>query len=307
MHKIETIRKKVFYEYNNKKHFFPAHKAFWYALCFYLKKYGKSRHKAILGYLQKEESKLIDKYRNQKADETKCISDDCPIWVMWWQGENRPPIVKLCIDSILKNSGNHPVHILDKSNYKEFITLPDGLEEKLTNHNYLACLADVIRFGLLSRYGGIWLDATIYVSKPIGGWSFPLYSIRHSKGNTRYVLDGWRWSAFMFACAPDEILPRFIYEAFIDYFSKNDVLIDYFLVDYFIALLYLNNEYVHHEIDSLPADNTDTLELLMNLSQPYDKSWLKKCLKSRRFHKLDWRKKSGDNNSMLAYLMNQND
>lgn len=218
-----------------------------------------------------------------------------------------PQIVKLCIDSIRRNAGNHPVHLLDKSNYKEFITLPDGLEERMVNGNKLAHLSDVIRFGLLSRYGGIWLDATIYVSKPIESWCLPLYSIRHDKGNPRYVLDGWRWSSFMFACAPDEILPKFVHEALLDYFAKHDDVIDYFLTDYFIALVYLNNQYVRNEIDSLPADNTGTLELLMNLSRPYDKDCLEKCLNGRRFHKLDWRKEIADNNSMLAYLMNQND
>lgn len=129
-------------------------------------------------------------------------------------------------------------------------------------------------FGLLSRYGGIWLDATIYVSKPINSWILPLYSVRHGKGNPRYVLDGWHWFSFMFACVPNEILPKVVHEALLSHFTKHDEVIDYFLTDYFIALIYLNNEYVHHEIDALPADNTDTLELLLNLSRPYEKNWL---------------------------------
>lgn len=169
-------------------------------------------------------------------------------------------------------------------------------------NNNLACLADVIRFNLLSRYGGIWLDATIYVSQPIEGWNTSLYSIRHAKGSSKYVLDGWRWSAFMFACTPGSILPSFVYDAFINYFSKHDVLIDYFLVDYFTALIYLNNQEMHKEIDSLPADNTDTLELLMNLSRPYDKEWLEQCLTRRRFHKLDWRVNPRGSDTMFAHL-----
>ena len=303
--KLSAIRSKVAYEYGNKKHFFCKPKAFWYALCPYLKKYGKSRHKAVLAYLGREEAELIEKYRNAICEnkQSAYISDDCPIWVMWWQGANYPPIVKLCLDSISRNKGNHPLHILDKTNYKEYITLPNGLEEKLVKNNNLACLADVIRFGLLSKYGGIWLDATIYVSKPITGWQLPLYSIRHSKGNPRYVLDGWRWSAFMFACEKGEILPKFLYEAFLMYFNKNNYLIDYFLVDYLIAIIYLNNHYVRKEIDSLPADNTDTLVLLMNLSQPYNETWLQSCLQKRCFHKLDWRVKIGSPDSILAHLM----
>lgn len=59
---------------------------------------------------------------------------------------------------------------------------------------------------------------------------------------------------------------------------------------------------MHKEIDSLPADNTDTLELLMNLSRPYDKEWLEQCLTKRRFHKLDWRVNPSGSDTMFAYL-----
>lgn len=304
-HRFDTIRKKVFFEYKNKKHFFSRPTAFYYALCPYLKKHGQARHKAILNYLAKDECDVIEKWRNAVSDSNNvtAISDDCPIWVMWWQGFNSPPpIVNLCINSIQRNKGKHSVHLLDNSNYKEYITLPDGLEEKLAKSNKIAHLSDIIRFGLLSRYGGIWLDATIYVSLPISGWNLPIYSIRHNKGNPRYILDGWHWSSFMFACIPHQILPTFVYEALLDYFSKHDNVIDYFLTDYFIALIYLNNQEVHKEIDALPADNTDTLELLMNLSRPYDKEWLEQCLTRRRFHKLDWMVNPSGSDTMFAHL-----
>lgn len=304
-HKFDTIKKKVIFEYNNKKHFFSHPAAFYYSLCPYLTKYGSARHKAILNYLTKDESSVIEKWHSVASDSScaATISDDCPIWVMWWQGFNSPPpIVNLCIKSIQRNKGKHPVHLLDSSNYKKYITLPNGLEEKLTKSGKVAHLSDIIRFGLLSHYGGIWLDATIYVSKYIPSWNLPLYSIRHSKGNPRYILDGWRWSSFMFGCIPHQILPTFVYEALLDYFSKHDNVIDYFLTDYFIALIYLNNQEVHKEIDALPADNTDTLELLMNLSMPYNKEWLEQCLAKRRFHKLDWRVNASGDDTMFAHL-----
>lgn len=309
IHKLYVMCSKVVYEYSNKKHFFCKPKAFWFALCPYLKKYGKSRHKAILAYLGREEAGLIEKYRNAVCEnkQSVCISDDCPIWVMWWQGVNYPPVVKLCLNSISQNKGNHPLYILDKTNYKEYITLPNGLEEKLLKANRLAHLSDIIRFGLLSKHGGIWLDATIFVSQPITGWKLPLYSIRHRKGNPRYVLDGWRWSSFMFASLPNEVLPTFVYEALLDYFSKHNDLIDYFLTDYLIAIIYLNNHYVRKEIDSLPTDNTDTLELLMNLPQPYNEIWLQSCLQKRCFHKLDWRVKIESPDSILAHLIKINE
>ena len=51
MKKIERMLPKVAFEYRNKRHFFNPLRAYWYAMCPFLKKYGVSRHTAILGYL----------------------------------------------------------------------------------------------------------------------------------------------------------------------------------------------------------------------------------------------------------------
>lgn len=223
---------------------------------------------------------------------------------MWWQGfDDCPPIVEKCLASVKRNAGKHPVMMLSKNNFREYIDIPKEMEEKILNKvKCIAYLSDIIRFGLLSTRGGIWLDATIYVSQPITSWPMSLYSIRHATGNPRFVLDGYRWSSFMVAAAPNEVMPTFVYKALLAYFKENDALIDYFLTDYLIATIYLNNEYVRKQIDSLPKDNLDCLELLMNLSKPYDKDRLDAMLKARRFHKLDWRHNITDENSMYAHL-----
>lgn len=197
----------------------------------------------------------------------------------------------------------HPVIMLSKDNYREYIDLPKEIEEKILNKvKCIAYLSDIIRFGLLSKRGGIWLDATIYVSQPITLWSMSLYSIRHTTKDPRYVLDGYRWSSFMLASIPHEVIPTFVYKALLAYFQENNALIDYFLTDYLIATIYLNNEYARKQIDSLPEDNSDCLELLMNMSKPYDKDRLETMLKARRFHKLDWRYNITDESSMFAHL-----
>ena len=67
--------------------------------------------------------------------------------------------------------------------------------------------------------------------------------------------------------------------------------------------IYLNNVKVKQQIDELPKDNLGALELLMNLSKPYDKDSLEEILHSRRFHKLDWRHNITDANSMFAHLL----
>lgn len=204
--------------------------------------------------------------------------------------------------SIKRNAGRHPIIFLTKNNYKQYVDIPVTIEEKILKMNCIAYISDIVRFGLLSTKGGIWLDATIYVSKPIDSLPNSLYSIRHSTKDPRYVLDGYRWSSFMVAAAPHEVMPTFVYKALLAYFTENDTLIDYFLTDYLIATIYLKNQYVRKQIDSLPTDNFGALELLMNLAKPYDKEKLCDLLNARRFHKLDWRHSITDENSMFAHL-----
>ena len=248
---------------------------------------------------------LIADYSNITANPAIEISTDCPIWVMWWQGfDNCPPVVEKCIASINRNAGEHPVIMLSKDNFRDYIDLPKEIETKILNKvKCIAYLSDIIRFGLLSTRGGIWLDATIYVSQPITSWPMSLYSIRHATKDSRFVLDGYRWSSFMVASAPHEVMPTFVYKALLTYFKENDALIDYFLTDYLIAIIYLNNEYVRKQVDSFPKDNLDCLALLMNMSKPYDKDRLDYLLKASRFHKLDWRSNVVANqDSMFAHL-----
>lgn len=305
INKTKRILLKVIFEYQNKRHFFNLLSAFWYAVCPFLKQYGKPRHGAILKYLIKQDGikELVKEYAKKVPNHLQEISPDCPIWVMWWQGYSPcPPIVKKCIASIKRNAQSHPVYLLTKENYRDYIDVPVEIEEKVLNTKCIAYMSDIIRFGLLSKRGGIWLDATIYVSRPITSWPMPLYSIRHSSKDPRYVLDGFRWSSFMVASVPNEVMPTFVYKALLDYFSKHDALIDYFLTDYLIAMIYLNNNNVKKQIDALPEDNIGTLQLLMNLSKPYDKERLKKMLNARKFHKLDWRHNITDKDSMYAHL-----
>ena len=88
---------------------------------------------------------------------------------MWWQGEsNAPPTVKACIHSMRKNSGNHPVIVLDQSNYKKYVALPQYIEKKREKGVIsLTHFSDIIRINLLNTYGGLWLDSTIYVNRQI--------------------------------------------------------------------------------------------------------------------------------------------
>ena len=53
--------------------------------------------------LKKDFEYLVDKYKKLIIYE-KNISDDSPIWMMWYQGiNNAPPMILSCIQSIIEN------------------------------------------------------------------------------------------------------------------------------------------------------------------------------------------------------------
>jgi hypothetical protein len=92
------------------------------------------------------------------------------IWQYWHQeiNENTPKIVVECLNSVKKYRGDYEVIMLNKKNLNDFIELPDFVWEKFGKNGFnFAKLANLVRLYLLSAYGGIWLDATIYLTKNI--------------------------------------------------------------------------------------------------------------------------------------------
>ena len=89
-----------------------------------------------------------------------------PIWQIWFQGEDSmPPIVKICVQSIKKYNPDRKIILLTKDNIKDYVSIPDYIEEKYKNgiipH---AHYADLVRFMLLYKYGGTWIDATVFMT-----------------------------------------------------------------------------------------------------------------------------------------------
>ncbi|WP_222864769.1 capsular polysaccharide synthesis protein, partial [Serratia marcescens] len=112
---------------------------------------------------------ILDALNCVPEAESASAEGDKVVWVCWFQGiEQAPALVKRCIDSIEKNVGDAKVVVLNDDNIKDFITLPDYIIEKyqkgmITKAHY----SDIVRCSLLSKYGGIWMDATVYLTKTV--------------------------------------------------------------------------------------------------------------------------------------------
>ena len=76
-----------------------------------------------------------------------------------------PLVVQKCYESWQKHNPDWNIVLLDENNIQEHITL----RAKQITHQ---ALSDILRINLLSKYGGVWVDATCFCTKPMGEWLY---------------------------------------------------------------------------------------------------------------------------------------
>ncbi len=255
----------------------------------------QKKHKFVLDYLKDRYSYLLDEYREREWIIKK--SDNRCIWVMWWQGEdNAPPLVRMCIDSMRRNASGAEVIVITKHNWQEYADIPDYIIEKHEKGFIsFAQLSDIMRVFLISKHGGLWLDATIYVSVPIPDniFSMPVYSLHTQFKKTAFVQND-RIHCFVLGGTPESKLFMFERDFLSTYWKEHDVIIDYYLLDYSIMLAYLNLDDIRKAIDSLPYTSEGLYDLVNILNDPLDKEKLHAVLSENLFSKLVWNEKNND-------------
>lgn len=91
------------------------------------------------------------------------------IFIYWNHGiEAAPPLVRTCIQSWRQRNPDRAIHVLDDSTLSQWIDMDDVRQRnpRLT----IQAFADILRWRLLARYGGVWVDATLYCNRPLSEW-----------------------------------------------------------------------------------------------------------------------------------------
>ena len=91
------------------------------------------------------------------------------IWFTWFQGlDAAPELVRRCHDSWHTRNPDWRIVTLDEGTLGDVASLDYShgkLAGQLQNHR-----ANVLRLELLSRYGGVWADATTFCARPLDDW-----------------------------------------------------------------------------------------------------------------------------------------
>ena len=273
---------------------------------------NKSKDKELLKLIGEIEKPVIEKY--YKRYDLGEYVENAPVFVCWWDGiDSAPILVKRCIRSIRENSNGHPVHFIDKYNYHEYVEIPTFILKKAEMGIMgLANLADYLRVSLIAKYGGIWIDATILAVKQIPDtyFKFPVFSIKDQRNEDSLYIAQSRWSTFFIGGMKGNVFFEFLKEAFEEYWSKNDKLIEYMLFDYLIEISYRTNKEIRRMIDTIPVNNTHCFALRDGLIIEAPVSEMSNYIfEDTIFYKLSWKshfgmKASNGEDSIYASIIN---
>ena len=164
--------------------------------------------------------------------------DNNIIWQYWHQGiENAPPIIKKCFESIKKYHPECDIRILTYDTIKNYIDLPkkyyDLLEQKKIP---IAIFSDVVRLYLLSQYGGMWIDSTIYLTGRIPDNILQADFFAFQKDRKTDSFED-KMTCFFIKAKANNIWIHLIKNAIESYWRKNDYLIHYFMFEHIVTMI----------------------------------------------------------------------
>ena len=223
-------------------------------------KYFDYRRKLINTFVRRlREEANIDNGDNDIVE----INNEFPkiIWTMWQQGEAQmPETVKATVKTIkefAERSGCE-FHLLTDKNLKNFVNIPKDITEKYKKKELTAAhYSDIVRFSLLYQYGGIWMDATLFVSPyaTLEMFEGDFFSLNHPPLSTnkmeRTICD-YKWSGFCLAGKKRKLYFKNIRDIYIYYVRKYPIFLHYLMMDYFILSEYKLNEEFKVSVDDLP-------------------------------------------------------
>lgn len=254
-----------------------------------------------LARIHREFSEFIQEKNHHwnQTEHRNCPRKNC-IWLFWYTGnpfEN--PILRMCYDSVMKNKPEGTeIIFVTKDNLYQYIELPDYIQRKVDQGLIsLTHFSDIVRFKLLSKWGGTWFDATVFALR-----NFPMihagdfWTMKRPNIDVISISKG-KWTGFAIGGNPN-ILFYLMSEFFDEYWKRYDVLIDFFLIDLMLEYLYRNVEAVRNLLDSIPLNNVNVQKLWPEMNALYDEETFQRITKNTSLfklsYKLDWHQKTAD-------------
>jgi len=271
-------------------------------------------------------NQFFDEEIDIESTDTKNNSDEKIIWQLWLQGEEKaPPIIQKCFSSVKRHCKDYQINVLDLNSIKNYIEIPDFIwkkyqEKKISNTHF----SDYVRTCLLAKYGGVWLDSTVYLTDSIPQeilnqdffiFKSPLW-LHYGKVPTENLFNaflkidrsagccGSNW--FIVSKKNNEIIQK-QKKLLEKYWKIENKTIHYFLYHLLLSKLLIKTKSCAEIYNNmLSICNKEPHLLQNNLHQKYDEDLFNEIKKLSSIHKLTYKKDNIIKDSFLEFLINNN-
>lgn len=219
------------------------------------------------------------------------------VYVYWGQGfADAPPMVKMCEHQLRALNPPEDVVFLDDALATRLAGIPQTVEQKIMHHKRK--YSDVLRMALLSRYGGVWMDATcltrarvLDVVPQILRSDFFAFEY----GNARIC-------SWFLASTQGSYITTMMREALYAYWMHHDRAVDYYVLHHLFESLYLHDDRFRDEWSHASALPKGAAVALKNsMHKPFQETVLRRLLKRSFVHKLTF-KRAAPSGSIHEYL-----
>lgn len=194
------------------------------------------------------------------------LSPRSPIWIFWWQGMNEAPrLVRACVDSIVRHAEEHPVHIITKSNYVEYVEIDGHIVDKAERGMIsFTHFSDILRFNLMKQRGGFWLDSTLYLTD-----SLPSISSGCPYFTQPLNFGPGPWTDFLQGSGANNPFTTSVADILNAYILDHEQMLTYLLMDCCMRAVYESSEHYRNMINLVPNVKNDMFALTDALSMPF--------------------------------------
>ncbi|WP_317179638.1 capsular polysaccharide synthesis protein [Lelliottia amnigena] len=238
--------------------------------------YKKTRFscfKKIVNYLERKKKDQIFSMIDDLAVQPEAAAEKQQgqtriIWICWFQGfDCAPELVKRCIESIQLHSPNANVVILTDENISQYLSLPEFITTKYQNGLIgKAHYSDIVRCSLLYKYGGVWIDSTVFITKsiPESFYEYSFSSLRFDSIDSS--LSKGYWTTYFLACHKENTILKFVRDVLYSYWRIHDTSIEYFLTDYIFLYARERNSQCREMMDQQPVTGNYRFLMRQNMS-----------------------------------------
>lgn len=276
---------------------------------------GKSKKyiSTIQEYVDTYLEDLLKEYQEKTTEQIEqvCDNNKVPVWCCWWQGvESMPELVKMCHTRLKQviPADKAELHLVTLENYKSYVDIPKHILDKFDNGIItMTTMSDVLRFHLLERYGGYWLDSTVFFTDDIPEeyFSGKFYCQRMTESElTKREACKCNWCGFSMAGPRGSVVFKYMKDAFAKWWKDYDTIIDYVLIDYLLMSGYKHVPEISKVINQVPNNNEDIFEMYQVLNKPYSKELYEQLTKRNVMHKLTYKmdlKKATEDGQLTLY------